>query len=159
MDMRIGELARRIGINPKTIRYYEEIGLMPPPPRMASGYRQYDDADAERLEFVRSAQALGIALEEIKEILAFRDRGTHPCPYVMSLIDQKVQEMQSRIRGLQMLAADLKRLRKAAARISLEEIAAKGRFCHIIENQKLFQVAEPKSAQQGISIARRSKKA
>ncbi len=157
MTMRIGELAKKMGVNPKTIRYYEEIGLMPPAPRTASGYRQYDDGGAERLEFVRSAQALGIALEEIKEILAFRDRGTYPCPYVLSLMDQKVQEMESRIRGLQMLAADLKRLRKAAARIPREEIAAKGRFCHIIENQKLSQVVEAKSAQQGIRIARRSK--
>jgi DNA-binding transcriptional MerR regulator len=64
--MRIGELAKKTGINPKTIRYYEGIGLLPPAPRAESGYRRYVDTDAKRIEFIRSAQALGIALKEIK---------------------------------------------------------------------------------------------
>ena len=138
--MQIGELAKKAGVNPKTIRYYEAIGLLPPAPRTDSGYRQYADRDAERLEFIRSAKALGVALEEIKEVLAFRDRGTYPCPYVLTLIDTKVKEIELRIRGLQMLASDLKRLRKAAASIPPEESAAKARFCHIIENQKLLKI-------------------
>lgn len=136
--MRIGELAKKAGVNPKTVRYYEEIGLLPPAPRTESGYRQYADKDAERLEFIRSAKALGIALEEIKEVLAFRDRGAYPCPYVLALIDAKVKEIESRIEGLRLLARDLKRLRRAAAAISPEKIAEKGHFCHIIENQKLI---------------------
>lgn len=140
--MRIGELAKKARVNPKTLRYYEEIGLLPPAPRTESGYRQYADKDAERLEFIRSAKALGVALEEIKEVLAFRDRGTHPCPYVLTLIDTKVKEIELRIQGLRMLAGDLKRLRKAAAEIPQEEIAAKARFCHIIENQKLLRPLE-----------------
>ena len=140
--MQIGELAKRAGVNPKTIRYYEEIGLLPPAPRTESGYRQYASGDAERLEFIRSAKALGVALEEIKEVLAFRDRGTYPCPYVLTLIDTKVKEIELRIRGLRMLAGDLKHLRKAAASIPREESAAKARFCHIIENQKLLHPLE-----------------
>ncbi len=140
--MRIGELAKTVGINPKTIRYYEEIGLLPPAPRTKSGYRQYGDEDAERLEFIRSAQALGIALEEIKEVLAFRDRGAYPCPYVLRLIEAKLQEIESRIQGLRFLAGDLRRLRKAATAIPPEKIAAKARFCHIIENRNLRQSQE-----------------
>lgn len=136
MTMQIGELAKRVGINPKTIRYYEETELLPRAPRTESGYRQYADKDAERLEFIRSAQALGISLQEIKEVLAFRDRGTYPCPYVLRLIDTKVNAIEARIRGLRMLAADLKRLRKTAAAIPLEESAAKVRSYHIIENRK-----------------------
>ena len=139
MAMTIGVLARRAGVNPKTVRYYEAIGLLPPPPRTISGYRQYAEKDAERLEFIRSAKALGIALEEIKEVLVFRDRGTYPCPYVLRLIDTKVEEIELRIQGLRMLASDLKRLRKKAASIPREKSAAKARFCHIIENQKLLQ--------------------
>ena len=137
--MRIGEIAKKAGVNPKTIRYYEEIGLLPPAPRTESGYRQFADKDAERLEFIRSAKTLGIALEEIKEVLAFRDRGAYPCPYVLRLIDTKVKEIELRIQGLRMLAADLMRLRKTAASIPPEKSAAKARFCHIIENQKLLQ--------------------
>ncbi len=141
MAMTIGMLARRAGVNPKTVRYYEAIGLLPPPPRTQSGYRQFTEKDAERLEFIRSAKALGITLEEIKEVLAFRDRGSYPCPYVLRLIDTKVEEIESRIRGLQGLARDLKRLRRAAASIPPEESAAKARFCHIIENQKFLEAA------------------
>jgi len=140
--MRIGELAKRAGVNPKTIRYYEQIGLLPPAPRTESGYRKYTNKDDERLEFIHSAKALGITLEEIKEVLAFRDRRAYPCPYVLSLIQTKVEEIESRIRGLRMLATELKRLWKAAARIPPEEVAAKTRFCHIIENQKLLQTLE-----------------
>lgn len=136
--MWIGQLAKEAGVNPKTIRYYEHIGLLPPPPRTKSGYRRYAARDADRIEFIRSAQALGIALAEIKEVLAFRDRGAYPCPYVLTLIDRKVKEIESRIRGLRVLAADLKRLREAAARIPPGASASKARFCHIIENQRLL---------------------
>jgi DNA-binding transcriptional MerR regulator len=142
MKMRIGELAKTVGINPKTIRYYEEIGLLPPAPRAKNGYRQYGDDDAERLEFIRSAQALGIALGEIKEVLAFRERGAYPCPYVLRLIEAKLQEIESRIEGLRFLAEDLRRLRKAAAAVPPGKIAAKARFCHIIENRNLRQSQE-----------------
>ncbi|MBI3976150.1 MAG: heavy metal-responsive transcriptional regulator [Armatimonadetes bacterium] len=137
--MKIGELAKQAAVNPKTIRYYEEIGLLPPARRTESGYRQYADKDVERLQFIHSAQALGIALAEIKEVLAFRDRGTSPCLYVLMLIDTKVKEIESRIKGLRMLADDLKRLQKAAVNIPPEELAAKTHFCHIIENQQLLQ--------------------
>lgn len=143
--MRISELAKKVGVNPKTIRYYEEIGLLPSAPRTESGYRLYRDRDAERLEFIHSAKALGFALAEIKEILAFRDRGTYPCPYVLTLMDRKVAEIESRIRGLQRLAADLKRLRKAATAIPPQTRAAKARFCHIIENQRLLEALEPQA--------------
>ena len=77
--------------------------------------------------------------QEIKEVLAFRDRGTYPCPYVLTLINAKVEEIESRIQGLRMLARDLRRLRKAAVSIPRGESAKKARFCHIIENQRLLQ--------------------
>jgi DNA-binding transcriptional MerR regulator len=76
-------------VRPGTIRYYEAIGLLPSPPRSPSGYRQYTEADAERPEFIRSAKALGVRLDDIREVLAFRDRGAYPCPYVLRLIDAR----------------------------------------------------------------------
>ncbi len=139
--MLIGELATRVEVNPKTIRYYEGIGLLPPAARAPSGYRQYGEEDVERLEFIRSAKALGVALEEIKEVLAFRDHGVSPCPYVLKLLDAKVKEIQGRIRGLRMLAADLRRLQRAAARIPTKELTARARFCHILENKQLLETA------------------
>lgn len=57
--MRIGQLAGRFDLNPKTIRFYESIGLLPEPVRTSGGYRLYGDSDAERLQFIRTAQRLG----------------------------------------------------------------------------------------------------
>jgi DNA-binding transcriptional MerR regulator len=144
--MRIGELARRTGVNPKTIRYYEGIGLLPPPPRLPSGYRHYGPDDAERLRFIQNAKALGVALGEIKEVLAFRDRGVSPCPYVLALLGAKLEEVETRIRGLRMLARDLRRLRRAAERIPAKELAAKARFCHILENERLTSAQDGQSS-------------
>jgi DNA-binding transcriptional MerR regulator len=73
--MRIGEAADRVGVNPETIRFYESIGVLPEPPRTPTGYRGYDDEHVERLHFIRSAQRRGLKLEDIAEVLAFRDRG------------------------------------------------------------------------------------
>lgn len=139
--MFIGELASRTGVNTKTIRYYEGIGLLPPAARTPSGYRQYGEEDVDRLEFIRNAKALGVALEEIKEVLAFRARGDSPCPYVVKLLDAKVTEIRGRISGLRMLAADLKRLQRAATRIPAKELTARARFCHILENKQLLETA------------------
>jgi DNA-binding transcriptional MerR regulator len=78
----IGELARRVRLNPKTIRYYEEIGLFPEPERTASNYRIYRPEDLRTLEFIQKAQALGLSLGEIKEILRIRESGQLPCQHV-----------------------------------------------------------------------------
>jgi DNA-binding transcriptional MerR regulator len=139
--MLIGELAKRTGVNPKTIRYYEEVRVLPPAARLASRYRQYSEEDVERLEFIQNAKALGVTLEEIREVLAFRDRGVAPCPYVLNLLAAKVKEIQGRIRGLRMLAEDLRRLQRAAVRIPAQELTAKARFCHILENKQLHETA------------------
>lgn len=70
-NMRIGELAGRLGINPRTIRYYERVEILPAPARTASGYRMYGDEDEQRLRFVKAAQRVGLTLDEIKDVMAF----------------------------------------------------------------------------------------
>ncbi|MPZ70595.1 MAG: MerR family transcriptional regulator [Actinobacteria bacterium] len=66
-DTRIGESAERVGVNPKTIRFYESIGVIPEPPRTPAGYRDYEEEHVERLQFIRAAQRLGLRLEDIAE--------------------------------------------------------------------------------------------
>lgn len=105
--MRIGELGDRLGVNPKTIRYYESIGLLPDPERTSSGYRVYDDSDVERMIFIKTAQRLGITLDEIKEILALRERGEPPCRYVRDILAKEVADIDQRIADLQRLREDL----------------------------------------------------
>jgi hypothetical protein len=63
------------------------------------------------------------------------------CPYVLKLLDAKEKEIQGRLRGLRMLAQELRRLRRAAVKIPAREITAKARFCHIIQNKQLFKTA------------------
>jgi len=70
--MRIGELSARSGIPIETIRYYERIGLLPPPNRTASGYRQYDETALKQLRFIKRAQELGFTLREIKDLLTLK---------------------------------------------------------------------------------------
>lgn len=112
---RIGELAAAVGINPKTIRYYEAIGLLPPPPRTAAGYRRYGVADRERLRFIGKAKALGLTLREIRELLSLRDGGAEPCPHLGHLLERKLAVIDAQLRLLAELHADLQALKAETA--------------------------------------------
>ena len=76
--MRIGEAAGRAGVPAKTIRFWEDQHLLPPPSRTPSGYRDYDPAILDRLAFIRRAQAAGLTLEAIRQVLDTRDGGQPP---------------------------------------------------------------------------------
>ena len=104
---RIGELATDLGINPKTIRYYEEIGLLPAPRRSVAGYRQYGAADRERLRFIAKAKAIGFTLREIRELLARRDGGEEPCPHLGRLLDRKLAAVDLHLRLLTEMRTEL----------------------------------------------------
>src|SRR5438105_13586166 len=78
-DMRIGHLAEQSGLAPTALRYYETSGLLPAPHRTASGYRAYDAGVLLRLALIRAAQAVGLALAELRDVLALRDRGKAAC--------------------------------------------------------------------------------
>ena len=134
-QMFISELGRRLNLNPKTIRYYEQIGLMPAPNRAPNGYRVYSDRDVERLAFILRAKTLDFSLEEIREILALRDQGEAPCPYVLRQIKAKIGEVERKIAQLRQLKSELEALYAEASARPPEEIAAKGRICHLIENR------------------------
>jgi DNA-binding transcriptional MerR regulator len=112
--MRIGELAERLAVNPKTIRYYESIGLLPEPERTPSGYRAYTDIDVDRVAFIKTAQRLGITLDEIREILALRERGERPCAYVRDVLRREVAALDKRLAELRQLRRDLTELDKLA---------------------------------------------
>ena len=130
--MRIGELAERSGIEPTAIRYYERIGLMPAPARNPSGYRDYGDDAAARLSFIRAGQSIGLTLGEIRETLAFRDRGEVPCGHVVALIERNAEELRQRISVLEEMRRELLRLAKKARAVPAEG-ASEAAFCHIIE--------------------------
>ncbi len=113
-QVRIGELATELRINPKTIRYYEEIGLLPPAKRTDNGYRLYGDADRERLHFISKAKAVGLTLEEIGQILALRRTGAPPCEHVVGLLDHKLRAVEEQLRTLSDFRTELLTLREEA---------------------------------------------
>jgi MerR family copper efflux transcriptional regulator len=129
--MRIGELAEQAGISTKAIRYYEQIGILAPPARTASGYRAYNQTAVERLGFVRAAQAVGLTLGEIRQIIAFRDNGQAPCAHVTDLLQRRTAELDARIAQLRQLRGELRQLADRAATLAPEHCPPE-RVCHII---------------------------
>jgi DNA-binding transcriptional MerR regulator len=127
--MRIGELAAELGLNPKTIRYYEAIGLLRPPRRTPSGYRLYDAAARERVRFILKAKAVGLTLEEIKQVLDVRSKGQQPCTHVLALLDQKLAAVDEQLRALSEFRRKLVALRSEAA----ATMRAEACVCGIIE--------------------------
>ncbi|MGH9230928.1 MAG: heavy metal-responsive transcriptional regulator [Acidimicrobiales bacterium] len=130
--MRIGELAAATGVPAKTIRYYESIHVLEPPARTPSGYRDYTSDAAERLAFIRAAQAVGLTLGEIRGIFALRDRGQTPCGHVLELIHTRAADLDRRIADLQRLRSELGRLADRARHLDPADCDARG-VCHLID--------------------------
>lgn len=133
--MEIRELSRQTGVPAKTIRYYEEIGLLPPAARKANGYRDYGEADVERLRLVAGARRLDISLAEIQEILDMRDRQEAPCSRLLEVISQKREEIQMRIRQLQQMEAELAGLYEVGMSFPLDDVAGKDCVCHLVSEK------------------------
>ncbi|WP_372761864.1 MerR family transcriptional regulator [Pseudoalteromonas sp.] len=108
--MQIKQLAQLVSINAKTIRYYEQIHLIPAPKRMSNGYRVYSQADAERLIFIRRCRDLHIPLDAIKTLLAAQTCGDKSCAEVDDIIEQqliKVRAAQKELKKLELSLACL----------------------------------------------------
>ncbi len=140
--MQIKELARRTGTSPKTIRYYESIGVLPPPRRAPNGYRHYDETDVARLQLVRGARQLGLSLDEIKEIIALRERGEAPCRVLLTRLQEKADEIAGRIRELQRLEKQLRELHTLGLTFPTDDVEGKHCVCHLVSAQKK-QVTAP----------------
>lgn len=130
--MRIGEVAAQVGVNPKTIRYYESIGLLPEPSRTPAGYRDYAPEDIDRLAFARRATQLNLQLDEIAEILALRDSGRRPCDYVLDVAHTRVRELGERIADMQRARDELTSLlQRAPTPATVDDDC----YCELIEHR------------------------
>lgn len=107
VKLRVSDLAKRVGVSPDTIRYYERVGLLPPPARTATDYRSYDHSAVDRLQFIQGAQRLGLRLLDIKTLLAVRDTGTCPCEPAGELLRKRVEEIDAEMDKLTVLRSDL----------------------------------------------------
>lgn len=123
----IGELAKVTHTKAVTIRYYEQLGLLPPSKRTAAGYRFYSEAERDRLLFVRRGRGLGFSLDDIRELLGFVDHREASCASVDAKVAQQLSQVRARIRDLQELEAELSRLLACCHGGVIEE-------CRIIES-------------------------
>jgi DNA-binding transcriptional MerR regulator len=130
--MKILEFAQLTGLSPKTIRYYESIGILSAPRRTPNGYRDYSEQDLERARFVAGIRSLDLSLDEIAEILAMRDRREAPCRTLLDLIEQKANQIEERIRLLRQMEIDLRQLHKLGLIFPTDDIDGKNCICHLV---------------------------
>lgn len=112
-QLTIGQLARKVGVNIQTVRYYERVHLLGPSARKPSGYRVYSYEEERRLRFIKNAQVLGFTLREIAELLALRVASTTRCRDVLHRAQTKLMQVESKLGDLQALAYSLKSLIRA----------------------------------------------
>lgn len=115
--MLIGELAARGGVTAKTLRFYEEAGVLPVPHRTPGGYRDYPEDAVNRLAFIHASQAAGLTLAEIRTVIAVRDGGGAPCAHVVELLDAKAGAVRRQLAELRLLERELDRLREQAVAV------------------------------------------
>ena len=106
----IGELAEQTETNPKTIRYYEAIGVLPAPERGENRYRLYTQGAIRLLQFIKKAQGLGFTLSEIKAVVDVRREGRAPCIHVRALLERRIADLDRQLTDMLGLRRKLKRL-------------------------------------------------
>lgn len=111
----IGDLSHHVGVKVPTIRYYEEIGLMPAVVRTGGNQRRYGTAERERLAFIRHSRDLGFSIEDIRELLALSDRPDTPCDAAHALASRQIIAIERRITQLQALRSELDRIATSCA--------------------------------------------
>lgn len=129
--MRIGELATITGTTTKTLRFYEEAGLIAPPRRTGSGYRDYDGDAVHGIGFIKAGQAVGLTLAQIRQLLALRHDGRPPCAAASELLDARLADVTRKIDELRSLRHDLLRLRSLADALD-PATCDPDSICHVI---------------------------
>jgi DNA-binding transcriptional MerR regulator len=130
----IGELATRVDMTAKALRFYESRGLLTPERRTPAGYRDYDETAVARVRFVKSAQAAGFTLREIAAVLGVRDRGQAPCTHVQALIVDHLHDIEHRLEKLRATRAELFRLARNAQTIGPDDCPPES-ICRILERR------------------------
>ena len=105
--MKIGELAARVGSSPETIRYYEQIGLLPAPGRTGGNYRDYDQPHVDWLSFIRHARGLGFEIADIRSLLALGEDPERDCDEVDQITSGHLRAVERKIEQLEQLQREL----------------------------------------------------
>lgn len=110
---RIGELAKHAGCLVQTVRFYESEGLLPEPARSEGNFRLYSEVHLERLVFIRRCRAKDMTLDEIRQLLSFKDKPELDCGEVNTLMDAHIAQVRAKIKDLQELERELTELRRS----------------------------------------------
>ena len=129
--MLAGDVAKELGLGVQTLHYYEQEGLIPAPPRSESGYRLYTPELIDRVRFVRKAQALGLPLDEVRDVLRLAEQGTSPCGRVQRALAEKLAEVDRRLEELQSFRRNLAALVARASELSVQN--GEAQVCAIVE--------------------------
>ena len=130
----IGEVARELRMNPRTLRYYEALRLLPIPPRSGGGYRLYDPEAIRRLAFIARAKALGFTLREVRQILGLRGGGGLPCDEVERILSEHVRRTDRQLVQLQALKTDLQAMLAQCRNPKRRSAARRESICPVVES-------------------------
>lgn len=122
----IGKVSEATGVKVPTIRYYEQIGLLPAPPRTDGNRRSYDRKDAERLMFIRHSRELGFEIDQIRTLLDLQDRPEQSCADADTIARARLVEVKEKIASLRALEAELERMVEGCSHGRVES-------CQVIE--------------------------
>ncbi|MFB2550969.1 MerR family transcriptional regulator [Ensifer soli] len=122
----IGDLSKRSGVKVPTIRYYEDVGLVPPPERSEGNQRRYDRRALDRLSFIRHARDLGLPIEAIRSLIELGEHPEQPCADADRIAAEQLADVRARI-------ARLKRLEAELARIATSCAGGPAGACHVLK--------------------------
>lgn len=132
-SLKVGAVAKAAGVSVQTLHYYERLGLLPKPQRSIANYRLYSSDAIRRVQFIKKAQAIGLTLDETKQILDLKEHGHAPCNKVAELGERHLREIDTRL-------AELRNYRRALVdalsdwrKENTTERECAGEFCDLIE--------------------------
>ncbi len=137
--MHIGRIAKKIGLTPDAIRFYERNALLRRAPRSAGGFRQYADTDVETLGFIRRVQSLGFTLKEVRDLLELRHRRLQPCAPVRRRLEQKLSHVRGKLADLQKLEHEL----CVALRACNRKLGKKSAPCPLLSGSDVHKPERP----------------
>ena len=108
--MKVGEVAKKSGVNVQTLHYYERVGILKPKTRLDSGYRVYDDTAVRIIQFIKHAQELGFSLDEIQELLSLRADKKSKCRPVQASAIRHLNDVEKKIAKLKVIQQTLQSL-------------------------------------------------
>jgi len=148
--MKIGELAERSGCLVETIRYYERIGLLPPPERSSNNYRSYSSQHSERLSFIRHCRALDMTLDEIRVLLDLREHPEQDCVGVNELLEKHIAHVAERIAALSTLEKQLKELRSCCVAVDTTRSCA---ILHVLGTDAVRETSKQGAAAKPMCVS------